>query len=135
LFGIYVCFYSWIGFTTIVVGAFLAFSYTSSKLDIEKKRIKYSSNLFGFISVGYWTNVKPEMNMIVRDCANNNKDSLGSNNNAKSLKNDFRIYLVNENQQDILAIKKFNDKLIAENEIIELKQKFELKNQKNQVLS
>ncbi|HNQ67585.1 MAG TPA: hypothetical protein PKN32_04355 [Bacteroidales bacterium] len=127
--GIYVCFYSWIGFTTIIVGIFLAFSNTSTKLDVENKRLKYSSNMFGFISVGYWISVKPEMNLFLKDCTKKNNFSLTGNKSPSPLTNDFRIFLTDESGRELLAVKKFNDKLLAENEMIDLKQKLGLKNQ------
>ena len=55
LFGIYACFYSWVGITTIVVGVFLAFTNTGTLIDFENRRLKFASNLFGFIPVGHWT--------------------------------------------------------------------------------
>jgi len=127
LFGAFVCVYSWIGITTVFVGVFLAFSNTSTKLDVENKKLKYSSNLFGFISIGYWITVKPEMKLFLKDCSKNNSSPAQKNNNH-TYKNDFRIFLIDENDREILAVKKFTDKLLAEDEMVDLKLKLNLKN-------
>jgi len=123
MFGIYVCFYSWIGVTTIVVGAFLTFSNSSTKIDFDNKRMKFSNNLFGIFSIGYWIAIKPGMNLHVKDCTKKNKTSV-SNKNSVLQNNEFKIFLVNEDGKDILAVKKFSDKVLAEKEIEEFKLKF-----------
>lgn len=135
LFGIYVCFYSWIGVTTILVGAFLAFSYTSTKIDFKDKRVKYSSNLFGFFSIGYWIDIKPEMRLFVKDF--NKKDDIFKNtkNIQSPLKNNFRIILTDENGKEIIAVKKTYDKLLAEKEMAEITWKLELNIAEDSVIS
>lgn len=126
IFGIYACFYSYIGITTIIVGAFLAFSNFSAKIDFENKRIKSSNNLFGIISVGYWVEVKPEMKLYIRNVAKSETISSISNRQTTQLKQDFRISLFNESEREIMAIKKFSTKESAEKELPELMEKLNL---------
>jgi hypothetical protein len=116
-FGIYACFYSWIGITTIVVGVFLAFTNTSSRIDFENKRIKYSNNFFGIISVGYWTELKPGMKLVVRNVLKTQTASSQSNRQTSVVNQDFRITLLAENDRELLDVKRFDTKEAAEKEL------------------
>ena len=40
----------------VVIGAFVGFTYSSTSIGIsDKKKLKFSNNIFGFIPIGYWT--------------------------------------------------------------------------------
>ncbi|SRR5690554_1087313 len=59
--GIIFSFYTWVGITTFIVGAFLAFTHTATKVDFNAKTITYLSYFFGFIPYGYKLNVSDSM--------------------------------------------------------------------------
>ena len=61
--GIIATFYSLIGPVIVIIGAFAAFTSTSTRIDTDKKRIKLSNNLFGIIPVGKWIEIKPGMKL------------------------------------------------------------------------
>jgi hypothetical protein len=61
--GIIATFYSWFGLVIAVVGAFAFFTTTSSIIDSDNKKIKFSDNLFGIIPVGKWIDIKPDMKL------------------------------------------------------------------------
>ena len=114
LFGAYACFYSWIGITTVIVGLFLAFTDTSAKLDFENKRIKYSLNIFGFLSIGHWTEIKQGMRFIVKNPTRVYTANSQSNRKTEVSQKDYRVILQNDKEQDLMAVKKFVDKENAE---------------------
>jgi hypothetical protein len=116
-FGVYACFYHWIGITTVVVGAFLAFTNTSSRIDFENKRIKFSNNFFGIISVGYWTEVKPGMKFMVRNVLKTQTASSQSNRQTSIVNQDFRITLFSDSDRELLDVKRFFSKEDAEKEL------------------
>lgn len=126
LFGIYVCFYSWVGVTTIIVGAFLAFTHTSTKVDYDNKRMKLSNNLFGLISIGFWTDVKQGMQLNLKDISKSQTESKDASGRTIQSHSDYRIFLFSEKDAEIMAIKKCDNKESAEKELIELKAKFSL---------
>lgn len=126
LFGIYAAFYSWVGFTTIIVGAFLAFTNTSSLIDFENKKIKFSNNLFGVISIGYWLEVKPDMNLKVLNVAKVNIAYSQSNRKTSSKTQDYRITLYSSDDRQLVALKKFNEKEDASKELAEYGEKLGL---------
>jgi len=116
---IYAVFYSWIGFTTIIVGAFLAFSNTSSIIDFENKKIKFSNNLFGLISIGYWMEVKPDMNLKIVNIAKVNTTYSQSNRKTSLKTLDYRITLYGSDDKQLVALKKFKNKEDASKELAE----------------
>jgi len=120
IFGVYACFYSWIGITTIIVGAFLAFTNTSTKIDFENKKAKFSNNLFGIISVGYWIAIKPEMRIgIQNSIKTQNNFSQSNRKNTQTIK-DYRIVLFNDRGNPIMPLQKFHKKEDAEKELEKL---------------
>lgn len=119
--GIYVSFYSWIGFTTIFVGAFLAFSYNSSQIDFEKRKFNYSSNLFGVISIGSWLDIKEGMNLKIRETG---KATLSAD--GKSSLGEFKIYLINEKDVEIVEFCKASTLVEAEKCLADIKNKLEI---------
>lgn len=113
--GIYVCFYSWIGFTTVFVGAFLAFSYNSVRIDFSAKRVKYSSNLFGIFSLGYWHHIKEGSSLEIKE-----PDSSGNKNPY------HQIILRDENNKEIVILYKSDSIQNTENQLAELRGKLGL---------
>jgi len=126
LFGIYVCFYSWVGVTTIIVGAFLAFTHTSTKVDLANKRMKFSNNLFGLISIGFWTEVKQGMQLDVKNVSKSQLESKDANGRTIQTHSDYRIILFSEKETELMAVKKCDSKESAEKELVELKAKLAL---------
>ena len=126
LFGIYAVFYSWIGLTTIVVGAFLAFSNTGSIIDFENKKIKFSNNLFGLISIGYWIEVKPNMNLKVLNVSKVNTTNSQCNKTSVSKSQDYRIILFSADDKQLMVLKKFKVKEDASKELVEYGKKLDL---------
>lgn len=126
LFGIYACFYSWVGITTIVVGAFLAFTNTGTIIDFENRRLKFASKLFGFIAVGHWTEIKPGMKLIVRNVSKTYTANSASNRQTSQKQSDIRIVLLNDSGAEVMAVKKFGTKEAAEKELPELTEKLKL---------
>ena len=52
--GMIVIFNSIYGLILVVLGAFVGFSSTGTIIDTEKRRIKFSNNLFGIFQTGKW---------------------------------------------------------------------------------
>lgn len=126
LFGIYACFYSWIGLTTIIVGVFLAFTHTSTKIDFENRKAKFSNNIFGIFSVGFWTDIKPEMNIRIQKTIKVQTSLSMSNRKNTEIFKDYRIMLVNESGTAIMALQKFELKEDAEKELEKMSKKLNI---------
>ncbi len=125
-FGVYACFYSLIGITTIIVGAFLAFTNTSTRIDFENRRFQHASNFFGFITVGHWTELKDGMRLEVRNVSKTYTANSMSNRQTSQKQSDIRIVLLNDSGSEILAVKKCETKEAAEIELQKISQKLKL---------
>jgi hypothetical protein len=126
IFGIYSCFYSLIGISTVVVGLFLAFTNTSTKIDFENNKAKFSNNLFGIFSVGYWTEITSDMSLSLQKTTKSQNIFAFSNQKITNTAQDYRIMLINEKGIAIMPLKKFDKKEDAEKEINEFAEKFKI---------
>ena len=106
------------GIVLVLVGAFVGFTSTSSLIDIERKRVKYSNNIFGIITTGQWIDVTPEMSLRVK------KNHIGYTTLSRSNRKldihvrDFRIVLFDKNKEELKPLKKFNSLDEAKKELV-----------------
>ncbi len=59
--GIGLLYYSCMGLILIGIGAFVGFTNSSSTIDFDNKRVRFTNNIFGFIRVGDWLSVSNDM--------------------------------------------------------------------------
>ena len=83
--GIIISFSSFSALILVFIGAFVGFSSTSALIDYDKKRVKFSNNLFGILKIGHWINIEQDMT-----------------------DQDYRIVLFDSNNKEIMPIKKVN---------------------------
>lgn len=118
--GIIYTYYSIIGVIMIVVGAFIGFSYVSTYLDIEKRRIKFSNVLFGIIPTGKWIDIKNDMRIgFVNSQRGFRTYSRGMRTNDVIIK-DVRIMLYGSDNKKIGPINKCKSLESAKKEAREL---------------
>jgi hypothetical protein len=55
--GLFTVSYSFTALFLVIPGMFIAFTYTGTIIDIEKKRMKPYTSLFGFIRTGKWIEI------------------------------------------------------------------------------
>jgi hypothetical protein len=67
LVGIITIFSSFYGLILLFMGAFVGFTSTSTMIDFEKKRVKFSNNIFGIIPIGKWISIEPTMKLGVEE--------------------------------------------------------------------
>ena len=61
--GLVMIYYSFVAIVLILVGLFAGFTSSGSVIDTDRKRIKFSNNLFGIISTGKWIEIEKEMHL------------------------------------------------------------------------
>lgn len=94
------------GVILILIGAFVGFSSTSTFIDYEKKRVKFSNNLFGIIRIGQWLKIEPSMKIGIRE-SNLTWRSYSQGNRPLDIENhDYRIILFDTGNKEIMQIKK-----------------------------
>jgi len=104
--GLILTYFSLSGLIFVLFGAFVGFTSTSTLIDYDKKRLKFSNNLFGFIHTGQWIDVKPDMKIEIKK---SNKAWRAYSRGSRSVdfvSKDFRLFLVDANNKPIMPIMK-----------------------------
>jgi hypothetical protein len=108
--GLVATYSNWAGLILVVIGAFVGFSSTGTVIDVYKKRIKFSNNLFGFIPAGKWIDIEPTMKVGIKESNITWTTFSRSNRSIDNVKQDFRIVLCDTEENEIMEISK-NDSL------------------------
>lgn len=124
--GIICIYFSLLGITFVVLGAFAAFTNTSTIIDTDKKRIKHSDNLFGFIQLGKWVDIRPDMKFGLKKVKRGFVGYIKGNQPFDIQYNDIRIFLYDSENRPIMPVKKFNSFDSAQNDLKSLVSLFNL---------
>jgi hypothetical protein len=106
--GIIATYFSLFGLLIAVIGAFICFTSSSTVVDIDKKRIRFSDNLFGIIPVGKWISIQPGMKLGLKKF---HRGYLGYIRGIQKMTihyTDIRIFLYDSENKQIAPIKKFD---------------------------
>ena len=117
---------SFYGLILIVLGAFVGFTSTSTFIDFEKKRIKFSNNIFGIIQTGKWIPVEPTMKIGVQESNVTWSAFSQGNRNLNIEQKDFRILLYDSENREILTLMKIGSMESAKVEMEILCNKLEI---------
>ena len=124
--GLILTYFHFTGLILILIGAFVGFSSTSTQIDFEQKRVKFSNNLFGIIKLGQWLNIEPSMKIGIKE-SNLTWRSYSQGNRPLDIEsNDYRIILFDSMNKEIMPIKKFNSKELAKIELVTIRNKLGL---------
>ena len=104
--GIITLYSSWFGLILVLLGAFVGFSSTSTIIDSDNRRVKFSNNLFGIIQTGKWIFVNQDMKIGIRE-SNITWRAYSRSNRPLAIDNkDFRLVLLDSENQEIMTLKK-----------------------------
>jgi hypothetical protein len=115
--GIIATYYSFVGLFIAIVGAFAAFTSTSTLIDTDNKKAKFSDNLFGIIPVGKWIDIKPDMKIGLKKSHKGYVGYIRGTQPVDIHYNDIRIFLYDSGNKQIMPIKKFNSYESSKNEL------------------
>jgi len=118
--GIAICFKSLTGIILILIGAFMAFTSTSTVLDVKNKKIKHADKIFGIIRLGKWINIVPGMKLVVKKVHKGYRSRSRSNRTFDVHINDIRIVLYGFDGKQIMHVKKFDSLETAQRECRQL---------------
>ncbi|MEI6901091.1 MAG: hypothetical protein WCL00_14540 [Bacteroidota bacterium] len=104
--GVILSFFYFSGWILILIGAFVGFTSTSTLIDDEKKRIRFSNNIFGIIKTGKWINIESDMKLGVRKSEVTWRAYGTSNQAIDDVKKDFRLILFDGDHKEIMQIMK-----------------------------
>jgi hypothetical protein len=118
--GVVTTFFSFFGLILVVMGAFLGFTYTSAIIDYSFRRIKFSENLFGLIPTGKWIRIEKSMKIGIKESNLTWRTFSRSNRSIDTEVKDFRLILLDAEDQEIMPIMKLNsfESAITEQKIL-----------------
>jgi len=118
--GVATTFISFFGLILVILGAFLGFTYTSAIIDYSSRRIKFSENLFGIIPTGKWIRIEKSMKIGIKESNMIWRTFSRSNRSLDTDVKDFRLILLDAEDQEIMPIMKLNslDSALAEQKIL-----------------
>lgn len=108
------------GLIFVVVGCFLGFTSTCTIIDFEKKRIKFSENLFGIIKTGKWIQIDDRMKIGIKNSNLVWRAFSQGNRSVDIGADDFRLILYDAENNEIMPVKKTGSLglAIAEQELL-----------------
>lgn len=118
--GIITVYFSLFGLIIAIIGAFVSFTSTCTFIDFDKKRIKFSNNLFGIFPVGKWIDIKPGMKIGLKKSHKGYRAYIRGNQPVSLHINDIRIYLYGPDNKQIMPVKKFDSYESSKRELGEL---------------
>jgi uncharacterized membrane protein YgaE (UPF0421/DUF939 family) len=106
LVGIVTSFFYITALVLVILGAFTALTDSSTTIDPENKRMRFSNNIFGIIKIGPWVDIKPEMKASVINETRIYRTYSRSNQQTDIKRKDDYLYLCNKQGKPILPVKK-----------------------------
>lgn len=107
--GLIVIYFSLVGFILVLTGAFVGFTSTSTSIDFDKKRLRYSNNLFGILPIGQWIFIRTDMKIGIKKSNKVWRTYSRSNRILDIADRDYRLVLYDSNGNEIMPIKKSGD--------------------------
>lgn len=124
--GLIATFFSIFGFLIVIIGAFAAFTFTSTYIDTDNKKIKHSDNIFGIIPIGKWIDIKPDMKLGLKKSHRGYVGYIRGNQPVDIHYNDIRIILYDSYNKRIMPVKKFESYDTSKNDLNNLSTLLEL---------
>ena len=118
--GLVATYFALSGLILVIIGAFMGFTSTSTLLDTDKKRIKFSNNLFGILPFGKWINIKTGMKIGLINMHRGYRAYSRSNRMLDIRSKDIRIMLYGADNKQIMPVKKFDSLDFAKIELEKL---------------
>lgn len=119
--------YSFSGVILIIIGALFGFSYSSTTLDYDRRRMKFSNNIFGLIKTGHWIEVNETMKVGVQH-SNTTWRSFSQGNRVNDLEQKtIMMFLFGPDNQKVIPVKSIKKRESIDSEIETMCLKFGFK--------
>jgi membrane protein implicated in regulation of membrane protease activity len=118
--------FSLAGIFLVLIGAFVGLTSTSTIIDYEKKRMKFSNNLFGLMSVGKWITVEHDMKIRIKKSNKTWRNYSRGNRTLDITNQDFRIILYDSADRQVMPISKASTMDLATEKMKEINEKLGL---------
>jgi predicted membrane protein len=117
--GLIIAYFSLTGIIIAIIGAFVAFTSTCTIIDTENRRIKHADYIFGLLPFGKWVNIQDSMKLGIKKVKRGYTGYIRGTQPTSIQYEDFRIFLYDSNNKQIMPVKKFQTYASAENELKE----------------
>lgn len=118
--GLIISYFSLVGILIAILGAFIAFTSTSTIIDTEKRRIKHADFIFGLLPFGKWIDLAPDMKLRVQSVKRGYVGYIRGTQPYDITFGDVRIFLYHPDNRRIMPVKKFKTTESAQAELTEL---------------
>ncbi len=90
----------------IFLGSFLGFTFSSTEIDFEQKKVRHSDVLFGMFKTGKWIDIKPEMKIGILKSRKTWRTFSAGNREHKTPVEDHRLVLFTGAGNNRIPLKK-----------------------------
>jgi hypothetical protein len=104
----------------LIAGSFLAFTYSGTKIDFEKRRLKSYTCLFGFISYGKWIGINEFKKFTISKSRRSYTTYSRANVPLTIKSSDVRLALLNSSGSLKITVNKYDSFESARNAMAEL---------------
>jgi len=104
--GLIITYFSLTGLILVLIGAFVGFTSTITLVDFDKRRLKFSNNIFGIIPIGQWIIIQTDMKIGIKKSNKVWRAYSRSNRTLDIANNDYRLILYDSNGREIMPIQK-----------------------------
>ncbi|TKG91876.1 hypothetical protein EYV94_19865 [Puteibacter caeruleilacunae] len=108
-FGLMASYSSLPGVLFVVVGGLMAFTYSSTIVDVEKRKIRFSINLFGLLPTGKWLSVEDGMQVRVKIETKTYRSYSRSNRVIDNDIKEKKLFLMNKKGKALMPIMTFHE--------------------------
>ena len=108
--GLILLFFHFSGLILVLIGAFAGFSGTSTIIDYDRKRVRFSNNLFGILPIGRWIQIEPDMKVAIRESNVIWRAYSQGNRSLDMPHHDLKIVLLNSDNKEIIPLKKVSSR-------------------------
>ena len=115
--GLVSVYFSLFAFILVLIGAFVGFSYSSTWIDMERQRVRFSNNIFGLIKTGPWVQIENNMKIGIKKSNQVWRSYSRSNRTLDIANEDYRLILYNLEGKMVMPIKKTDNLLSAKTEL------------------
>lgn len=105
--GLVLVWFSLSALINILLGAFLGFTFSSTEIDFDQKKVRHSDVLFGLIKTGKWMDVKPDMKIGILKSRKTWRTYSRGNRELESPVEDHRLVLFTGAGKTRIPLKKF----------------------------
>jgi len=108
--GLVLIFFHLTALILILIGAFVGFSSSSTLIDYERKRVRFSNNLFGILKIGRWLNIEPSMKIGMKESELTWRAFSQGNRALDIVNKDYKIILFDSANKEIMPVKQTHSK-------------------------